>query len=161
MEYQIREICENEYHCLGDFLYEAIYIPEGTQRPSKDIINIPDLQVYLQNFGKGAADYGFVAIADGKIIGAVWARIMNDYGHIDDNTPSLALAIYNGYRGHGIGTSLMRAIMKKLQEEGYHAVSLSVQKSNPALRLYQRLGFETVKTVMGETEEEIVMVHSL
>ena len=36
-------------------------------------------------------------------------------------------------------------------------VSLSVQKSNPAFRLYKRLGFEIVREVMGETEEEIVM----
>ena len=82
---------------------------------------------------------------------------MNDYGHIDDNTPSLALAVCRPYRGYGIGTSLMRALMERLQEDGFNAVSLSVQKSNPAFRLYQRLGFETVKTVMGETEEEIVM----
>lgn len=161
MEYQIREISENEYCCLGDFLYEAIYIPQGCERPPKDIINIPELQVYLQNFGKGAADCGFVAVADGKIIGAVWARIMNDYGHINDDTPSLALAVHDGYRGSGIGTCLMQALMKKLQENNYPAVSLSVQKSNPAFRLYQRLGFEIVNSVMGETEEEIVMVHTL
>lgn len=161
MNYQIREIQESEYHCLGDFLYEAIYIPEGSSRPSKDILNIPEMQVYLEDFGHGAADCGLVAVSDGKIVGAVWARIMNDYGHIDDNTPSLALAVDSSCRGSGIGTSLMRAIIEKLRDRGYRAVSLSVQKSNPAFRLYQRLGFEVVRTVMGETEEEIVMVHSL
>lgn len=160
MKYQIREICENEYHFLGDFLYEAIYTPQGSPRPPKEIINLPDLQVYLRNFGKGEADYGFVAVSDSKIIGAVWVRIMDDYGHIDNDTPSLALAVCPSCRGHGIGTSLMQTIMKKLQEDGYKAVSLSVQKSNPALRLYQRLGFETVATARGETED-IVMRHSL
>ena len=157
MDYQIRKIHKNECHLLGGFLYEAIYVPEGSPRPPKEIINIPDLQVSLHNFGEEETDYRFVDDSGNEIIGAIWARIMNDYGHIDDNTPSLALAVCRPYRGYGIGTSLMRALMERLQEDGFNAVSLSVQKSNPAFRLYQRLGFETVKTVMGETEEEIVM----
>ena len=92
-----------------------------------------------------------------KVVGAVWARIMNDYGHIDDDTPSLALAIYDGYRGRGMGTALMKTVMCKLREMEYSVVSLSVQKSNPALYLYQKLGFEAVETEMGENEEEIIM----
>lgn len=161
MEYIIRNIQESEYDLLGDFLYEAIYIPDGEKRPSKDIINMPELQVYLRDFGKSKDDFGMVAVADGKVIGAVWARVMNDYGHIDDDTPSLALAIHDGYRGRGIGTALMQSVMDRLREAGYGCVSLSVQKSNPALHLYERLGFERVGTVIGETEEEIVMRHLL
>ena len=85
MDYQIRKIHKNECHLLGGFLYEAIYVPEGIPRPPKEIINIPDLQVYLHNFGEEETDYGFVAVSGNEIIGAIWARIMNDYGHIDDN----------------------------------------------------------------------------
>lgn len=161
MDYIIREIQETEYGVLEDFLYEAIYVPEGIERPPRDILMIPELQVYLRDFGKSSHDYGFVAVMKDKIIGAVWARIMNDYGHIDDDTPSLALAVHSGYRGEGIGTALMKAIIGRLEQDGYHCVSLSVQKSNPALHLYERLGFETVSTVMGETEEEIIMRHPL
>jgi len=40
-----------------------------------------------------------VAEVDGKIVGAVWVRIMNDYGHIDNETPSLAISLYKEYRG--------------------------------------------------------------
>lgn len=161
MNYLIREIQESEYHVLEDFLYEAIYIPEGEQKPNKEIVKTPELQVYLHNFGKGQGDYGFVALADNKIIGVVWGRIMNDYGHIDDNTPSLALAVYSEYRGQGIGTALIQKIMNKLRESSYDCVSLSVQKSNPAFHLYKKLGFEIVGKTMGETEEEIIMRHLL
>ena len=37
---------------MDTFLYEAIFIPEGVQAPSKDIIEHPDLQIYVADFGK-------------------------------------------------------------------------------------------------------------
>lgn len=52
MDYRIREIKECEYSVLSDFLYEAIFIPEGTKKPSKSIIKYPELQVYVADFGK-------------------------------------------------------------------------------------------------------------
>lgn len=74
MEYQIREIRESEYEILADFLYEAIYVPRGTDKPPKSIINKPELQVYIENFGK-ADDWCLVAEVKDKIVGAVWVRI--------------------------------------------------------------------------------------
>ncbi|WP_455717411.1 GNAT family N-acetyltransferase [Anaerosporobacter sp.] len=161
MKYEIREIKKEEYGLLEDFIYEAIYIPEGMSKPSKDIILIPELQVYIENFGNRKDDYGLVVTINQEVVGALWARIMNDYGHIDDKTPSLALAIQEPYRGKGIGTALLKEMIKNLQEKGYSSVSLSVQKSNPAFRLYNRIGFETIGEVMGETEEEIIMRYCL
>lgn len=160
MKYEIRKIKEEEYSVLEEFLYEAIFIPEGMERPPKDIIQTPELQIYLKNFGSMESDYGLVAVVDQKIVGAIWARIMNDYGHIDDETPSLALAIHQPYRGQGIGTKLLQFMMQILWKKGYQYVSLSVQKSNPARLLYEKLGFQKVNTVIGETEE-IVMKHKL
>lgn len=157
MSYRIREIREAEYGLLEDFIYEAIYVPEGAKRPPRDITKTPEQQVYFRDFGKSKDDYGFVAVIGDEVVGAVWGRIMHDFGHIDEETPSLALAIHQGHRGKGLGTALMKKFMEKLREEGYQYVSLSVQKSNPALRLYEKLGFEVVGTTMGETEEEIVM----
>ena len=54
---------------------------------------------------------------------------MNDYGHIDDKTPSLATSLYKKYRGQGIGSSLIKEMLSLLQAHGYKRVSLSVQKS--------------------------------
>lgn len=50
MDYQIREIRENEYPILSDFLYEAIFIPEGMEKPPKSIIEQPELQIYVADF---------------------------------------------------------------------------------------------------------------
>ena len=44
------------------------------------------------------ADFALVAEVEQKIVGAVWVRIIHDYGHIDDETPSLAISLYKEYR---------------------------------------------------------------
>lgn len=90
-------------------------------------------------------------------MGAVWVRIMNDYGHIDDKTPSFAVSVCNEYRGKGIGTALMKEMLSVLKERGYGQASLSVQKANYALEMYRKLGFK----IVGESEEEYLMLKNL
>ena len=153
----IREIRSEEITLLSDFLYEAIFIPEGVPAPPKSIIGNEDLQVYVRDFGKEADDRCLVAEVDGKIVGAVWTRVMNDYGHIADGIPSLAISLYKEYRHQGIGTELLREMLQLLRRDGYPQVSLSVQKANYAFRMYQKAGFEVLK----ETEEEYLMVCKL
>ena len=153
MHYQIRKIRENEYPILSDFLYEAIFIPEGMDKPPKSIIEQPELQVYIEDFGK-KDDQCLVAEVKRKIVGAVWVRIMDDYGHIDDETPSFAISLYEEYRNLGIGTALMEAMLQFLREKGYKQTSLSVQKVNYAVCMYQKAGFE----IIDENEEEYIMV---
>ena len=155
MEYKIRKIKENEYGVLEEFLYEAIFIPEGTAPPPKEIIHKPELQVYVEEFGKRNGDIGLVAEADDRIVGAVWTRIMNDYGHIDDETPSFAISLYKEYRNRGIGTVLMKEMLKILADEGYKQASLAVQKANYAVKLYKNVGFE----IIDENTEEYIMLY--
>lgn len=157
MEYTIREMKIQECGLLNNFLYEAIYIPEGMNPPKQDIINEPELQVYIKDFGSKKDDLCFVAKADCKIVGAVWVRIMDDYGHIGDGIPSFAISLYKEYRGYGIGTALMERMLEELKILGYKQASLSVQKNNYAAKMYQKLGFE----IVGENEEEYIMVYHL
>lgn len=154
MEYSIRKIKENEIDILEDFLYEAIFLPEGVKPPAKEIIFQPELQVYISDFGKCKGDIGLVAERNDKIVGAVWARIMNDYGHIDDNTPSVAISLYKEYRNFGIGTAMMKTIISTVRTEGYKQVSLAVQKANYAVKMYKKVGFE----IVDENDEEYIMV---
>lgn len=149
----IREIRTEEIPLLNYFLYEAIFIPEGVPAPPRSIIENEDLQVYVRDFGRKADDRCLVAEIDGRIVGAVWTRIMNDYGHIADDTPSLAISLYKDYRNQGIGTALIRQMLQLLQRDGYRQVSLSVQKANYAVRMYQKAGFE----VLEEKGEEYLM----
>ena len=155
--YIIRHLQGSENHLLREFLYEAIYIPEGVKPPSKDVVDLPELKLYIEDFGKKKDDFCLVADCEGKVVGAVWVRIMNDYGHVDDRTPSLSISLYKEYRSKGIGSHLMREMFRLLESKGYSRVSLSVQKANYAARMYLKLGFK----VINETEEEFVMLKDL
>lgn len=153
MQYIIRQMLPQEYPLLENFLYEAIFIPDGAMPPPREILADPHLQIYIDRFGTMKDDWALAAEADGKIVGAAWIRIIKDYGHLDDETPSLAISLYKDYRGQGIGTSLLKEMLAFLAARGYKQVSLSVQKANYAVRLYQKLGFAIVR----ENEEEWIM----
>ena len=154
MNYTVRKMESSEYPSLNDFLYQAIFIPDGVEPPEYEIIYRPELRVYTHDFGSSEHDLAFAAVADGNIVGAAWSRIMNDYGHLDENTPSLAVSLYPEYRGKGIGTQLMKALLEEVERRGYARVSLSVQKENYAARMYSKLGFE----IVGENDEEYLMM---
>ncbi len=153
----LRRLKDDETELLKTFLYEAIFIPEGVEPPPRAIVERPELTVYYEGFGTDSADCGIVAEEDGRAVGCVWARIMNDYGHVDDETPSLAIALYREYRGRGIGTRMMREILALLKEKGFPRVSLAVQKANYAVRMYEAVGFRET----GENDEEFIMTCEL
>jgi len=105
---------------------------------------------------------GVVAERGGRIAGAAWTRIIPAYGHLDSDTPELAVSLLPEYRGKGIGTKLMKALFDLLRKNGYKRTSLSVQKDNPAVRFYLRLGYR----VSGERldragHEDYLMVKEL
>lgn len=155
--YRIRVMRRDEYGLLEDFLYEAIFIRPGDEIPPKSIIYEPLLWRTIADFGKRTDDYCLVAETAGWVIGAVWVRIADQYGHLDDEPPSFSISLYKEYRGQGIGTALMRAMLQYLKEKGYPRASLSVQKDNYALRMYRAVGIE----IIGEDGPEYIMVHRL
>ena len=154
MDYKIRTISEGEESLLQDFLYQAVFVPEGVPAPPKSIISQPELQIYITGFVTKKDDIGLVAEVNKKAVGAVWVRIMNDYGHIDNATPSIAVSLYKDYRGYGIGTALMKEMLRILKDRGYKQASLSVQKANYAVNMYQKTGFE----IVDEKGEEYIML---
>jgi len=139
---KIHNIQEAEYECLPEFLYQAIFIPKGMELPPREIIKDPEIFIYIKDFGKQEGDLGVVAEQNGQIIGAAWTRIIPAFGHISDEIPELAISILPELRGFGIGTKLMRKLFATLRANGYQRTSLSVQKDNPALHFYKRLGYE-------------------
>lgn len=154
MNIEIRKWKDGEQRLLEDFLYEAIFIPEGVEAPPREIIKAPELRVYITDFGKEPDDICFLAEVEGKVAGAVWVRVMEDYGHLEDDVPSFAISLYKEYRGQGIGTALMKRMLQELAERGYEKASLAVQKGNYAVKMYQNVGFE----IVGENEEEYLMM---
>lgn len=122
----IRSLRKGETELLKDFLYEAILIPKGAEPPTGDIIEKPELRVYTDDFGTRKGDNCLVADFGGKVIGVVWTRIMDDYGHVDDETPSFAISPCREYHGQGIGSQLMMKMLELLKRQGYERASLAV-----------------------------------
>lgn len=161
MSYIVRPIRQDEWPLLEDFLYEAIFLPEGFEGelPRSVIHGDPKRRAAFEGFGTLPDDRALVAEVDGEVIGACWVRTTDGYGHIDSATPSFSISIYKPYRGRGIGTAMMSRMLDELLEAGYTRASLSVQKENPALRLYERMGFRIVGD--GADETEWLMVRDL
>ena len=159
MNYTIRKMRTAEYALLPDFLYGAIYLPPGVDPPPKSVVNSPELQVYTANFGRQQHDMALVAeiCATGEVVGAIWARIMDDYGHIDNTTPSIAMSVCPAYRGQGIGTALLQSFLSAERAAGCKRLSLSVQKDNYAAKMYQKQGF----VIVGQTDQEYIMAIDL
>ena len=157
MNYIIREMQSSEYLLLEDFLYQAIYQPDKTNLAPISIIEKPELQVYIKDFGKQKDDYCFCAVVDGKVIGAVWVRNINGYGSVDNDTVEFAISVYDEYQKMGIGTALMNKMIEHLEKLNYSKASLAVQKENYALRMYKKIGFE----IVDENDQEYIMIHKL
>jgi len=159
---KIRVMRESDYDCLPELLYQAIYIPTGEELPPRSIINDPEIFVYIKDFGISSGDLGVVADQNGQVVGAAWTRIIPAYGHIDNDTPELAISILPEFRGYGIGTKLMKKLFAVLREHGYRQTSLSVQKDNPAVRLYKRLGYKITEEKLDHAgHEDYIMIKEL
>jgi len=157
----IRAIEKSEYQLLEDFLYNAIYLPPGAEPVQREIIFKPEIYVYIEGFG-GKDDCGMVAEQGGEIIGAAWTRIIQGYGHIDDDTPELAISVLSEHRNEGVGTMLMTRLFEELRKKGYEKTSLSVQKDNPAVRFYERLGYLiTGERTDGAGNKDYLMIKEL
>jgi ribosomal protein S18 acetylase RimI-like enzyme len=145
MSYIIRSLTPSDEAFLWEMLYHALYIPPEAKPLPKEIIYRPELARYVE--GWKTDDIGFVAVLESSLIpvGAVWIRLFNSqnsgYGYINDETPELSIAVLPEYRNQGIGTQLITHLLDNIKNV-YSAISLSVSLSNPALQLYQRLGFE-------------------
>ena len=157
MLHPVRPMRPDEYPLLTEFLYHAIFVPEGEAPPPREIVERPELQVYVAGFGSQKDDIAFVAEAGGRVVGAVWVRDMPDYGHVAAGVPSFAIALLPEARGQGLGTALMDAMLAELRARGFARCSLAVQKRNRAQRLYRRAGFVTLRG----TDEEFIMVCDL
>ncbi|UZO79960.1 GNAT family N-acetyltransferase [Aquimarina sp. ERC-38] len=157
----IRKIADNEIEFLKEMLYEAIFVEDGQPQLPKSIIKKPNLAKYITDFGLKKTDVCLVAIENKTLVGACWGRLFNEkdkgYGFINSKTPELSIAVKVSYRNKGIGTKLIEEIIKLYQELNIKSISLSVDKRNPAFRLYSKLGFE----VKVETDKSLIMQREL
>ena len=137
-----------------------MHLPDGAAAPPREIVNQPELAVYITDFGQ-ADDLCLVAEAYGHLLGAAWTRILagkvKGYGNVDEHTPEFAVSVKKEFRQQGGGSKLMQEMIVLLKSRGYERVSLSVNKDNYAYRMYQKLGFHVIR----EQDEDYLMVLEL
>jgi len=157
----IRGMRPSDFPLMEDFMYEAIYHPNPANPYPKKVIYYPQVRVYWDNWGAGKDDHCLLASVNEKPVGAVWIRTfqgeLKGCGYIDEQTPEIAIALFKEYRNQGIGTEMMKQMIAFMKTEHYRQVSLSVTKGNPAIRLYERLGFRAT----DENDEDYIMLLQL
>ena len=153
----IREIRSREIPLLTDFIYEAIFQPDNKPKIPRTVLQEPMIWAYVDRFGTRPGDFCLVALVDGVIVGAAWSRNGCSYGKVDDTTPELAISLYPEYRNKGIGSSLLALLLENMSEKEFSKVSLSVDKSNYAVKMYRKLGFE----IISEREHDYLMIKTL
>lgn len=154
--WSIQEITPDDQAFLFDMLYEAVYVDPGTPKPGREVLELPEISKYVKNWGQNG-DFGLLALDEaGKKAGAVWLRYFpssnKGYGFVSEDIPELSIAVSEAHRGMGLGTVLMKKILKQTIETT-PSISLSVHENNPAIRLYSRLGFYRC----GILDDSIVM----
>lgn len=107
-------------------------------------------------------DLGFVAVdlSSHELVGAAWLRLLGGgekgYGFVGDGIPELGMAVLPEYRGRGVGAALLGRLLGAASAV-YASVSLSVSCDNPAVRLYERVGFQRA----GISGTSVTMLKSL
>ena len=169
MLYTVRPLTANDESFLWQMLYYAAHVHEEQGRTVETLKGDPVLRNYASEWGR-QGDLGFVA-EDGAIdqpVGAAWMRLpsgdQQGYSFVDEQTPELAVAVLPGYIGQGIGTRLLTCLLTAAKDK-YPAVILSVRESNPARRLYERMGFvvtrEITNRVGGRSLEMILRLEEI
>jgi GNAT superfamily N-acetyltransferase len=154
IEYSIRPAHVGDDAFLTRMLYEAAYWRPGVRRPPEtEMLGDRRLLAYVSGWGR-PDDVAVIAEDKcGRSLGAAWFRLypadQPGYGFIDESIPEVAMAVREGCRGHGIGTALLMTLLQEASSAGFQALSLSVSTDNPALQLYERLGFVKLELVEG------------
>ncbi len=100
--------------------------------------------ILLPGCGQFLAEASFVLqpVGSDRLAGVVLtSAVSQGVGH------TTQICVMPGYQGHGLGRQLMEASIQALRAQRFTALSLTVTSVNAAaIRLYERLGFRTIKT---------------
>lgn len=137
---------------LTDMLVEAANWSPETARPRDAVLATPEVTHYIDGWPR-PGDLGVVAESGGSPVGAAWVRYLSEsdpgYGFVAEDIPELSIGVVAEWRGRGVGQALLREVARAAAASGVAAISLSVETANPAVRLYEREGYERVAEDAG------------
>ncbi len=137
----------NDLSFLKKILFEASYWRQNISKPDfEQGLQRADLNYLLEDWGR-KGDTGIIAEDDNdNPIGAAWYRFWTEekhsYGYISESIPELTLAVSEEWRGKGVGKELIKRLIAEAKNQNLTKVSLSVEKENFAVNLYQKVGFK-------------------
>ena len=135
------------------FMIQHIYTPENPLTESEKNELVAFLHEHLEQYGDSEQDIlkainyalspeknkgGLIITTnyDKLLIGVVVVNITGMEGYIPENI-LVYIATHKDYRGTGIGKKLMKSTI----ENTSGSIALHVEADNPALRLYEKVGF--------------------
>lgn len=105
----------------------------------------PTTKNLLENLQSGNAEFWTVENDDGYLIGELYVFHClddEDFANGKEKAYLCAFRIKKMWRGQGIGTQLITAVMEHLKENGCKTITIGVDANEPDnQRLYHRLGF--------------------
>ena len=137
--------------------------PERRALGRDAVMALPQVRRYLVGLGR-PGDTGVVAVtADGQRLGVAWYRHFSaeepGWGFIAADIPELSIFVVAEARGRGVGSALLDALVELAREQGHRALSLSVNRQNPARRLYERKGFRDAGLSDATAPSVIMIAH--
>lgn len=150
---------------LWDMLWEAAAVAPSMRALGKEnALALPENHRYLADWGR-AGDLGVVAVDDaGRRVGAAWIRIFRAdspaYGFVSADVPELAIGVAQDARRRGVGGALLDALFDRARTQGFLAISLAVDRRNPAKDLYARKGFRDAG-VSDPADDGLTMIIAL
>ncbi len=96
---------------------------------------------YARSYLAGQDRGALLAIEDGQAVGLLSYSVRPDLYHAGGSALIELLEVCAPYRGQGVGTALVRALLERLEEMGCAEVSVSTMPENAgAIRFYRALG---------------------
>ncbi len=153
MTLNLRPAEASDANFLAEMLVAAAFWrPDGPSGRVTDVLSQPQLAHYVAGWPR-SGDFGVVALSGQQPVGAAWARVLPEsdpgYGFVDGDIPEVSMGVVQAWRGRGVGTSLLNALIANAHEQKLGSLSLSVEPDNPGRRLYERAGFRQVDQVGG------------
>lgn len=151
--FELRAGAVDDRDFLARMLYEAAHWRPSAERPSQDeALRRPELSRYVAGWGR-EGDRALIATDAREPVAAAWYRLFPadepGYGFVDETVPEVSMAVVPSHRRLGVGRAVLSALLVQAQLDDHLAVSLSVEDGNPALRLYEQVGFDTVEAREG------------